>query len=211
MAPTVVITGAGGNLGGKLRRHFGALGWTLRLLDVERMAMLQHHGVRPCGLGRCVGAAVCRRGRGRTFRRAAAAGRAVEFDSAANIDLTLNVYRGRGAAGREAADFRVQQLDRRRPPFCRFPADHGCGAVSGQRLWGIEADRRADGPLVSRPLGAVRDLLPHRLLPARREPAGAAHGLGRLGPAHVAVRPRYLQWRWSAPCWPKESASRCST
>ena len=35
MAPTVLITGAGGNLGGKLRRHFVALGWTLRLLDVD--------------------------------------------------------------------------------------------------------------------------------------------------------------------------------
>ena len=31
---TVVITGAAGNLGGKLRRHFETLGWSLRLLDV---------------------------------------------------------------------------------------------------------------------------------------------------------------------------------
>jgi nucleoside-diphosphate-sugar epimerase len=30
---TVVITGAGGNIGTKLRRHFESLGWTLRLLD----------------------------------------------------------------------------------------------------------------------------------------------------------------------------------
>jgi len=35
MAHTVLITGAGGNLGGKLRKHFISLGWTLRLLDVE--------------------------------------------------------------------------------------------------------------------------------------------------------------------------------
>jgi len=35
MAPTVLITGGTGNLGTKLRRHFEALGWTLRILDVE--------------------------------------------------------------------------------------------------------------------------------------------------------------------------------
>jgi len=34
MSRTVVITGATGNIGAKLRRHFTALGWTLRLLDV---------------------------------------------------------------------------------------------------------------------------------------------------------------------------------
>jgi len=32
--PTVLITGASGNLGTKLRAHFTALGWSLRLLDV---------------------------------------------------------------------------------------------------------------------------------------------------------------------------------
>ncbi len=32
---TVVITGAAGNIGTKLRRHFSALGWTLRLLDAQ--------------------------------------------------------------------------------------------------------------------------------------------------------------------------------
>ncbi len=32
---TVVITGAGGNIGTKLRRHFEGLGWTLRLLDAR--------------------------------------------------------------------------------------------------------------------------------------------------------------------------------
>jgi nucleoside-diphosphate-sugar epimerase len=35
MTRTVVITGAAGNLGTKLRRHFESLGWTLRLLDVS--------------------------------------------------------------------------------------------------------------------------------------------------------------------------------
>ncbi len=34
MTKTVAITGATGNIGKKLRRHFEALGWTLRLLDV---------------------------------------------------------------------------------------------------------------------------------------------------------------------------------
>jgi NAD+ dependent glucose-6-phosphate dehydrogenase len=34
MARTVLIAGAAGNIGTKLRRHFETLGWTLRLLDV---------------------------------------------------------------------------------------------------------------------------------------------------------------------------------
>ena len=34
MTRTVLITGATGNLGNKLRAHFAALGWSLRLLDV---------------------------------------------------------------------------------------------------------------------------------------------------------------------------------
>ncbi len=35
MSRTVLITGAGGNIGSKLRAHFSTLGWTLRLLDVD--------------------------------------------------------------------------------------------------------------------------------------------------------------------------------
>ncbi len=35
MARTVLITGASGNLGRKLRDHFATLGWTLRLLDID--------------------------------------------------------------------------------------------------------------------------------------------------------------------------------
>jgi NAD(P)-dependent dehydrogenase (short-subunit alcohol dehydrogenase family) len=35
MSRTVLITGAGGNIGSKLRAHFTALGWTLRLLDID--------------------------------------------------------------------------------------------------------------------------------------------------------------------------------
>jgi uronate dehydrogenase len=35
MSRTVLITGAAGNIGTKLRAHFGGLGWTLRLLDVD--------------------------------------------------------------------------------------------------------------------------------------------------------------------------------
>ena len=34
MPPTILITGAAGNLGTKLRHHFTALGWTQRLVDV---------------------------------------------------------------------------------------------------------------------------------------------------------------------------------
>jgi NAD+ dependent glucose-6-phosphate dehydrogenase len=35
MSRTVLITGAGGNIGSKLRTHFSGLGWTLRLLDAD--------------------------------------------------------------------------------------------------------------------------------------------------------------------------------
>ena len=35
MSRTVLITGAGGNIGTKLRAHFSSLGWTLRLLDAD--------------------------------------------------------------------------------------------------------------------------------------------------------------------------------
>ena len=35
MRKTVVVTGAAGNIGGKLRAHFAALGWTLHLLDLR--------------------------------------------------------------------------------------------------------------------------------------------------------------------------------
>lgn len=35
MTRTVLITGAGGNIGSKLRAHFASLGWTLRLLDID--------------------------------------------------------------------------------------------------------------------------------------------------------------------------------
>ena len=34
MTKTSLITGAGGNIGTKLRAHFTALDWNLRLLDV---------------------------------------------------------------------------------------------------------------------------------------------------------------------------------
>lgn len=35
MPPTVLVTGAAGNIGRKLRRHFASLGWTVRALDVS--------------------------------------------------------------------------------------------------------------------------------------------------------------------------------
>ena len=35
MSRTVLITGAGGNIGTKLRAHFSGLGWALRLLDIN--------------------------------------------------------------------------------------------------------------------------------------------------------------------------------
>lgn len=35
MTRTVLITGAAGNIGTKLRAHFSSMGWTLRLLDID--------------------------------------------------------------------------------------------------------------------------------------------------------------------------------
>src|SRR5271166_3055298 len=47
MMKTVLITGAGGNLGAKVRAHFAGLGWTLRLLDVDAKG---DAGITPCDL-----------------------------------------------------------------------------------------------------------------------------------------------------------------
>ena len=47
MTRTVLITGAGGNIGAKLRTHFASLGWRLTLLDID------NHGdpaIRPADL-----------------------------------------------------------------------------------------------------------------------------------------------------------------
>jgi hypothetical protein len=52
----VLITGAGGNIGTKLRAHFSGFSWALRLPYVATHAMTP----RPIWLGRCVGVAVCR-------------------------------------------------------------------------------------------------------------------------------------------------------
>lgn len=48
MARIVLITGAAGNIGTKLRAHFAALGWTLRLLDV---AARGDPAILACNLG----------------------------------------------------------------------------------------------------------------------------------------------------------------
>ena len=47
MTKTVLITGAGGNIGAKVRAHFAALGWTLRLLDVNAKG---DPAITPCDL-----------------------------------------------------------------------------------------------------------------------------------------------------------------
>jgi hypothetical protein len=54
---TVLITGAGGNIGSKLRAHFSGLGWALRLPDVATRAMTPRPIWR---IGTMRGCPVCR-------------------------------------------------------------------------------------------------------------------------------------------------------
>ena len=95
---TVVITGAAGNLGSKLRRHFEGLGWTLRLLDARGA-----EGVREADLASWSEDWVAEfREADAVVHLAADAGPGTEWEVAQrlNIDLTLNVYE---AAARQGA------------------------------------------------------------------------------------------------------------
>ena len=99
MSRTVLITGARGNIGTKLRAHFTTLGWTLRLLDVES-------GDDPAIIAADL--SVWNDGWADTFRGVDAvihlAGRPTPLTPWAdaqrfNIDMTMNIYEAAARAG----------------------------------------------------------------------------------------------------------------
>lgn len=102
MTKTVAITGATGNIGAKLRRHFEALGWQLRLLD---LANAGDGAVMACDLTRWDERWVAQlAGVDAVILLAGQPSPAASWRSIVdlNIDLTLNVYEAaaRGKARR---------------------------------------------------------------------------------------------------------------
>lgn len=204
-APTVLITGAGGNIGTKLRAHFAGLGWHLRLLDV---AAGDDSAIEPADL------AVWDEGWAARFRGVDAvvhlAGNpspraSWESVQRLNIDLTQNVYEAavRGGVRRLVfassnwvmAGYRPGEgrLDTAAPPYPVNP--YGVSKLVGERLgrsyherWGLEVvclrigycQRGANQPGVEMGMGRWGQLmwLSDRDLCHGMERAVVAEGIG---------------------------------
>ena len=99
MSRTVLITGAGGNIGTKLRAHFSGLGWALRLLDVDARG---DAAIQPADLAEWDDAWVSRfAGVDTVIHLAGDPSPQASWASAQrlNIDLTANVYEAAAAQG----------------------------------------------------------------------------------------------------------------
>jgi NAD+ dependent glucose-6-phosphate dehydrogenase len=99
MARTVLITGAGGNIGTKLRAHFATLGWTLRLLDIDARG---DDAIHAADLSEWNQAWVARfAGVDTVIHLAGDPSQRARWASAQrlNIDLTANVYAAAAAHG----------------------------------------------------------------------------------------------------------------
>jgi NAD+ dependent glucose-6-phosphate dehydrogenase len=99
MSRTVLITGAGGNIGTKLRAHFSGLGWTLRLLDIDARG---DGAIQVADLADWDDAWVTRfAGVDAVIHLAGNPSPAASWASAQrlNIDLTANVYEAAAAQG----------------------------------------------------------------------------------------------------------------
>ena len=97
MSRTVLITGASGNIGTKLRAHFAALGWTLRLLDADARG---DPSVQPADLTQWDDAWVARfAGVDTVIHLAGDPSPRASWASVQrlNIDLTANVYEAAAA------------------------------------------------------------------------------------------------------------------
>jgi len=121
MAKTVLITGAGGNIGTKLQQHFLSLGWTLRLLDVKAQG---NAAVMECDL------AVWDERWVRQFEGVDAVVHLAGQPSPAapwssigplNIDLTLNVYEAAVRQGAKRLIFASSNWTVAGHRFAEFP------------------------------------------------------------------------------------------
>ena len=124
MSRTVLITGASGNIGTKLRAHFAALGWTLRLLDADARG---DPSVQPADLTQWDDAWVARfAGVDTVIHLAGDPSPRASWASVQrlNIDLTANVYEA-------AAAQRVRRV------------------VFASSNWVMAGHRSADGPLTT--------------------------------------------------------------
>jgi NAD(P)-dependent dehydrogenase (short-subunit alcohol dehydrogenase family) len=152
---TVLITGAGGNIGAKLRAHFTALGWRLRLLDVDARGDATIHAADlaewdDAWVAQFEGADTVVHLAGNPSPRASWASA-----QRLNIDLTQNVYEAAVRSGVRRlvfassnwvmAGYRPTEgvLDTVSPPYPINP--YGVSKLMGERLgrsyherWGLE-------------------------------------------------------------------------
>ena len=151
MAPTVLITGAAGNIGSKLRKHFAGLGWSLRLIDVDSRGDediaacdLFEWDERWVALFQGVDAVIHLAGE----PSPSASWATIERQ---NLDLTMNVYE---AAARQGAKrlifassnwvvaghrFGTEPLTANMPPYPVNP--YGVSKLIGERLGRSYSDR----------------------------------------------------------------------
>ncbi len=167
MSRTVLITGAGGNIGTKLRAHFSGLGWTLRLLDVDARG---DAAIKVADLADWDDAWVTQfAGVDAVIHLAGNPSPAASWASAVklNIDLTANVYEAAAAQGVRRVVFASSNwvMAGHRPG--RRRADHRHGAISDQPVRCFETGGRADGSQHACTARTVGDLLSHRLPAAR--------------------------------------------
>ena len=177
---TIVITGAAGNIGTKLRRHFESLGWTLRLLDTHAadpaiqqadLAVWSDTWTRHFDSADAV-----------IHLAADPSPRANWTDiTRLNLDLTLNVFE---AAARQHAKRLIFASSNWVVAGHRYEWPHSPPTPRLTQLIPMASPSWSGSGSADRSaiVGACPSSLPHRLLPARRKPARRPHGLGPLGP-----------------------------
>src|SRR4051812_15424269 len=155
MTRTVLITGATGNIGSKLRAHFTTLGWTLRLLDVDARG---DRAVTAADLATWDDAWASRfAGVDTVIHLAGDPSPRASWESIQrlNIDLTLNVYEAAARAGARRLVFASSnwvmagyrpgegRLGTEGPPYPINP--YGVSKLVGERLgrsyherWGLQ-------------------------------------------------------------------------
>jgi len=167
MTGTVLITGAGGNIGTKLRAHFSGLGWTLRLLDVDARG---DPAIHAADLAEWDDVWVAQfAGVDAVIHLAGNPSPQASWASAQrlNIDLTAECLRGGCGARRAARGVRQFQLGDGRTSARPGRVDHRHGPISNQPVRGVETNGRADGAQRACAARTVGDLLSHRLSAAR--------------------------------------------